>query len=40
MYDRGVLLSSMLTGGLLLAGSVAAAEPQQVWQATGLDGPE
>jgi sugar lactone lactonase YvrE len=40
MYDRGWLLSGMLTGGLLLAGSVAAAEPQQVWQATGLDGPE
>jgi sugar lactone lactonase YvrE len=40
MYDRGLLLSGMLTGGLLLAGSVAAAEPQQVWQATGLDGPE
>ena len=40
MYDRGLLLSGMLAGGLLLAGSVAAAEPQQVWQATGLDGPE
>jgi hypothetical protein len=40
MYDRGWLVSGMLGGGLLLAGSVAAAEPQQVWQATGLDGPE
>jgi hypothetical protein len=33
------LLAGMLAGGLL-AGSVAAAEPQQVWQAKGLDGPE
>ena len=40
MYGRNLLLAGMLTGGLLLAGSVAAAEPQQVWQATGLDGPE
>ena len=40
MYDRGLLRSGMLAGGLLLAGGVAAAEPQQVWQATGLDGPE
>ena len=40
MYDRGLLLSGMLAGGLVLAGSVAAAEPQQVWQAKGLDGPE
>ena len=40
MYDRGLLLSGMLAGGLLLTGGVAAAEPQQVWQATGLDGPE
>jgi sugar lactone lactonase YvrE len=40
MYDRGLLLSGLLAGGLLLAGGVAAAEPQQAWQATGLDGPE
>ncbi len=40
MYDRGLLLSGMLAAGLGLAGGVAAAEPQQVWQAKGLDGPE
>jgi sugar lactone lactonase YvrE len=40
MYDRGLLRPAMLAGGLLLAGGVAAAEPQQAWQATGLDGPE
>jgi sugar lactone lactonase YvrE len=40
MHDRGWLLSGMLAGGVLLAAGVAAAEPQQVWQATGLDGPE
>ena len=40
MYDRGLLLSGMLAGGLLLTGGVAAPAPQQVWQATGLDGPE
>jgi hypothetical protein len=40
MYDRNLLLSGVLAGGLLLAGSALAAEPQQVWQATGLDGPE
>jgi sugar lactone lactonase YvrE len=40
MQDRGLLISSVLAGGLLLAGGAWAAEPQQVWQATGLDGPE
>jgi sugar lactone lactonase YvrE len=40
MCDRGLLLSGLLAGGLLWAGGVAAAEPQQAWQATGLDGPE
>jgi sugar lactone lactonase YvrE len=40
MCDRGLLLSGLLAGGLLWAGGVAAAEPQQAWLATGLDGPE
>jgi sugar lactone lactonase YvrE len=40
MQDRGLLISGVLAGGLLLAGGAFAAEPQQVWQATGLDGPE
>jgi hypothetical protein len=40
MQDRGLLISSVLASGLLLAGGAWAAEPQQVWQATGLDGPE
>jgi SMP-30/Gluconolactonase/LRE-like region len=40
MQDRGLLISGVLAGGLLLAGGALAAEPQQVWQATGLDGPE
>jgi hypothetical protein len=35
-----LLISGVLAGGLLLAGGALAAEPQQVWQATGLDGPE
>ena len=35
MHDRGLLRPAMLAGGLLLAGGVAAAEPQQAWQATG-----
>jgi sugar lactone lactonase YvrE len=33
-------ISTALAGGLLLAGGAFAAEPQPVWQATGLDGPE
>ena len=40
MHDRGLLISGVLASGLLLAGGAFAAEPQQVWQATGLDGPE
>jgi hypothetical protein len=40
MHDRSWLISGALAGGLVLAGGALAAEPQQVWQATGLDGPE
>jgi sugar lactone lactonase YvrE len=40
MYDRSLLASGALTGALLLAAGASAAEPQQVWQAQGLDGPE
>jgi sugar lactone lactonase YvrE len=40
MQDRGLLTSGVLASALLLAGGAWAAEPQQVWQATGLDGPE
>ena len=40
MTHRGLLLSSALTGGLMVAAGVLAAEPEQVWQASGLDGPE
>jgi sugar lactone lactonase YvrE len=40
MRDCSWLLSGSLAGGLLLAAAVATAEPQQVWQAKGLDGPE
>ena len=40
MNDRGVLISSVLAGGLLVGAGVLAAEPEQVWQAEGLDGPE
>ena len=40
MQDRGLLISGALVGGLLLAAGASAAEPQQVWQAEGLDGPE
>jgi hypothetical protein len=40
MRDRSLSISGVLAGGLLLAGGAFAAEPQQVWQATGLDGPE
>ena len=34
------MISSVLGGGLLTAAAALAAEPQQVWQAQGLDGPE
>jgi sugar lactone lactonase YvrE len=34
------MISSVIGGGLLLAGGVQAAEPEKVWQAEGLDGPE
>jgi sugar lactone lactonase YvrE len=40
MHDRSLLASGALTGALLLAAGASAAEPQQVWQAQGLDGPE
>ena len=40
MNDRGLLISSIVAGGLLAGAGVLAAEPEQVWQATGLDGPE
>jgi sugar lactone lactonase YvrE len=40
MHDRGWLSSGVLASGMLLAAGAWAAEPQQVWQATGLDGPE
>jgi sugar lactone lactonase YvrE len=34
------MISSVLGGGLLIAGGALAAEPEMVWQAEGLDGPE
>ena len=34
------MISSVLGGSLLTAAGALAAEPQQVWQAEGLDGPE
>jgi sugar lactone lactonase YvrE len=40
MHDRRLLISGVLASAMLLAGGAWAAEPQQVWQATGLDGPE
>lgn len=40
MHHRGLLTSSILAGGLLAAMGALAAEPEQAWQATGLDGPE
>ena len=40
MSDRGMSISGVLTGGLLLATGVSAAEFEQVWQAEGLDSPE
>ena len=40
MHHRGLLIASVLAGGSLVGAGVLAAEPEQVWQATGLDGPE
>ncbi|HEX6111208.1 MAG TPA: hypothetical protein VFZ10_02800 [Geminicoccaceae bacterium] len=40
MHRRGLLTSSILAGGLLAGAGAFAAEPEQAWQATGLDGPE
>jgi sugar lactone lactonase YvrE len=40
MGDRGLLISGVLAGGLFLAAGASAAEPEQVWLAEGLDGPE
>jgi sugar lactone lactonase YvrE len=40
MSDRSMSISGVLTGGLLLATGVSAAELEQVWQAEGLDSPE
>jgi sugar lactone lactonase YvrE len=34
------MISSVIGGGLLLAAGAQAAEPEKVWQAEGLDGPE
>jgi sugar lactone lactonase YvrE len=34
------MISSVIGGGLLLAGGAQAADPEKVWQAEGLDGPE
>jgi sugar lactone lactonase YvrE len=40
MHHRALLSSSILAGGLLAGAGALAAEPEQAWQATGLDGPE
>ena len=40
MHHRGLLISSILAGGLLVGAGALAAEPEQAWQATGLDAPE
>ncbi len=40
MNDRALSIPGMLAGGLLLTAGAFAAEPEQVWQAEGLDGPE
>jgi sugar lactone lactonase YvrE len=40
MVDRVLSISGALAGGLLLAAGALAAEPQQIWQTKGLDGPE
>ena len=40
MNRRGLLISSVVAGGVLVGAGALAAEPEQVWQAEGLDGPE
>lgn len=40
MHHRALLSSSIVAGGLLAGAGTLAAEPEQAWQATGLDGPE
>ena len=40
MNNRALSISGVLAGGFLLTAGALAAEPQQVWQAEGLDGPE
>jgi sugar lactone lactonase YvrE len=40
MSHRGLLMSSVLTGAMLVGAGALAAEPEQAWQAEGLDGPE
>jgi sugar lactone lactonase YvrE len=40
MNDRAWPVGGAIAGGLLLAVGALAAEPEQVWQAEGLDGPE
>ena len=40
MNDRGLLISSVLAGGLLFVTGATAAELEQVWQAEGMDSPE
>jgi DNA-binding beta-propeller fold protein YncE len=40
MIDRGWPFGGAIAAGLLLAAGALAVEPEQVWQAEGLDGPE
>jgi sugar lactone lactonase YvrE len=40
MNNRALSIPGVLAGGFLLTAGALAAEPQQVWQAEGLDGPE
>lgn len=40
MLTRGWTIAGTLGGGLLLAAGATAAEPELMWQAEGLDGPE
>lgn len=40
MIHRRSVMSSVVAAGLLAGAGALAAEPEQVWQATGLDGPE
>jgi hypothetical protein len=40
MLERTSIISAALGGGLLLAAGALAAEPEMVWQAEGLEGPE